>query len=284
MENTEKNGEITESKALKVKSYRINEETADKLKELSSDFGSTQGAFNKLMECYELQKSKDSVRLHKESIERFEDYITGITNIYLASLKENEDIEHRIEERYKATEEIRINEVNKANTNLTAALNDLLDAKKEIKLLEEEKLALEHSIEETTNENERSENELKKIIQEKDLRINSLRNDLKESLEKMKHSDSSIEKLKSLEDEIEAKSEIIDMLNRKVQDFKGIRSDMEERFKNEKNAIIQDFELKKREYAIELEEKSQEEIAKIRTEYSERLIEMQEKYLKFQNS
>lgn len=280
MENTEKNREIVESKALKVKSYRINEETADKLKELSSDFGSTQGAFNKLMECYELQKSKDSVKLHKESIERFEDYITGITNIYLASLKENEDIENRLEERYKATEELRINEVNQANTNLSSALNDLFDAKKALKHLKEEKAEYEKEKEAYIEKNEKMEVELRKIIDEKDLRINSLRNDLKESLEKIENSGNNIEKLKDLENEIEAKSELIDMLNRKIQEFKNIKSDMEERFKNDKEELIKNFELEKREYAIKLEEKSQEEISKIRTEYSERLIDMQEKYLK----
>ena len=65
---------MAEDNVLKPKSFRIDEETAEKFKQISAAIGvNQQEALSKLIGFYEFQTEK------KADIEQFETYVTAIT-------------------------------------------------------------------------------------------------------------------------------------------------------------------------------------------------------------
>ena len=63
---------MAESKELKPKSFRINDETAEKFKEISMNIGGNQQeTLSKLIEAYEFQAGKAVLTEKKADIEQF---------------------------------------------------------------------------------------------------------------------------------------------------------------------------------------------------------------------
>lgn len=82
-----------ESKELKPKSFRIDDVTYDKFKEISSQIGGNQQeALSKLIEAYEFQSGKAVLTEKKADIEQFERYVTALTRMFMGSLQENQDL------------------------------------------------------------------------------------------------------------------------------------------------------------------------------------------------
>lgn len=78
---------------LKTRSFRITDETADKIKEIANEIsGNQQETISKLIETYEFQKGKSLLTEKKADIEQFERYISCLTNMYMRTLEDNENI------------------------------------------------------------------------------------------------------------------------------------------------------------------------------------------------
>lgn len=88
---------MAEEKVLKPKTFRIDEETADKIRKIAETIGGNQQeAFAKLIETYELQSSKSTLPDQKTNIEQFERYVNALTHLYMASLETNQNAEETI--------------------------------------------------------------------------------------------------------------------------------------------------------------------------------------------
>lgn len=84
---------MAETKELKPKSFRIDEETAEKFKAISAELGNNQQqTLSKLIETYEFQKGKTVLNQKRGEIETFEKYVTILTRMYMDSLEHNENI------------------------------------------------------------------------------------------------------------------------------------------------------------------------------------------------
>lgn len=78
---------------LNPKSFRINDETAKKFKELSAQIGGNQQeTLAKLIETYEFQAGKAILTDKRADLEKFESYITLVTRMYMDSLEHNQNI------------------------------------------------------------------------------------------------------------------------------------------------------------------------------------------------
>lgn len=81
------------SEELKPKSFRIDDETAKKFKEISSSIGGNQQeTLSKLIESYEFQAGKAVLTEKKADIESFEKYVNALTRMYMGSLEDNQTI------------------------------------------------------------------------------------------------------------------------------------------------------------------------------------------------
>lgn len=93
--------EESRNKELKVKSFRVTEETFDKFKKIASDeFGNQGQCLDALIALYELENSKSTLIERKLEIESFQDYLNKINQLFLTSLQMSEDAGKRAEEEF----------------------------------------------------------------------------------------------------------------------------------------------------------------------------------------
>lgn len=84
---------MADGKELKPKSFRIDDETAEKFKEISTKIGSSQQeTLAKLIETFEFQAGKAVLTEKKADIEQFEKYVTAITRMFMGSLEDNQNL------------------------------------------------------------------------------------------------------------------------------------------------------------------------------------------------
>lgn len=96
-------GHMTESKEIKPKSFRIDDATADKIKEISQEIGGNQQqTLSKLLECYEMQKGKVILTERKAEIETFENYVTLLTRMYMGALEDNQNVTQTVRAEFES--------------------------------------------------------------------------------------------------------------------------------------------------------------------------------------
>ena len=76
---------------LKPKSFRIDDETNEKLKAIMKDFPNQNLALQKMVEVYEFQQGKESITDRKADIEEFEKYVSCLVRMYMTSLESNQN-------------------------------------------------------------------------------------------------------------------------------------------------------------------------------------------------
>ena len=94
---------MAESKELRPRSFRIDDETAERIKEISNTIGGNQQeTIAKLIEAYEFQSGKAVLTEKKADIEQFEKYITAITRMYMGCLEDNQNITETVRTEFDA--------------------------------------------------------------------------------------------------------------------------------------------------------------------------------------
>lgn len=94
---------MADGKELKPKSFRIDDETAEKFKEISNTIGGNQQeTLAKLIEAFEFQSGKIVLTEKKADIEQFEKYVTAITRMFMGSLEDNQNITETIRTEFDA--------------------------------------------------------------------------------------------------------------------------------------------------------------------------------------
>lgn len=168
---------MTEVKELKPKSFRIDEETAEKFKAISQELGNNQQqTLSKLIETYEFQKGKTVLSQKKSEIETFEKYVTVLTRMYMASLEDNQNVNETVQAEFEALltskDETIIelqNKVKQANENALKQQEIAKESREEVKILKD-------SIIEIEQENEKNQASKDAMISEKEKLIAALSN------------------------------------------------------------------------------------------------------------
>lgn len=92
-----------ESKELKPKSFRIDDATADRFKEIAAQIGGNQQeTLSKLIEAYEFQGGKAVLTEKKADIDQFEKYVNALTRMFMGSLQDNQDLAATIRTEFEA--------------------------------------------------------------------------------------------------------------------------------------------------------------------------------------
>lgn len=140
---------------LKPKSFRIDDETAEKFKEISSSIGGNQQeTLAKLIQAYEFQTGKAVLTEKKADIEQFEDYVTAITRMFMGSLNDNQNMKEIVRAQFDA----------QLNSKDTTILN-LQDENKGLKAERDQAVSIRANLEEQiTLLNDRIKNEYEKRL------------------------------------------------------------------------------------------------------------------------
>lgn len=152
---------MADGKELKPKSFRITDETAEKLKEIAATIGGNQQeVLAKLIETYELQTSKNVLSDKSAEIEQFERYITAISRMYMANLEDNQNITKTVQAEFDALLRSKDTTIQDLQEQLTVA-----------KQLKEES---GERVKAYADENDRLSNNIDKLTREHDAKLNSM--------------------------------------------------------------------------------------------------------------
>ena len=118
----EKESIIMADKELKPKSFRLDEETAEKFREISVAIGGNQQeTLAKLIEAYEFQTSKAILVDKKGDIEQFEKYVSALTRMYMGTLEDNQNLTETIRTEFDALLKSKDNTIQDLQSKLTVS-------------------------------------------------------------------------------------------------------------------------------------------------------------------
>lgn len=95
---------MAEEKTLKPVSYRIDDETKEKFKEITASIGGNQqDTMAALINAYYMQQKEIGLSDYKADIDRFQAYITSLVTMYTNSLQTNHDMRDTIMSQFEET-------------------------------------------------------------------------------------------------------------------------------------------------------------------------------------
>jgi len=190
---------MAESKELKPKSFRIDDETAEKFKEIAAAIGGNQQeTLAKLIESYEFQSGKSILTDKKPDIEQFEKYITAITRMYMGSLEDNQNMSEIVRTEFDALLKSKDSTIQNLQEQLAAAKQITEEASQNAKMLAEQNSNLKLECEILENDYKRHVEHLQTMLTDKDHLNKALTdscNDLKERLNQVSESDNKLSSL-----------------------------------------------------------------------------------------
>lgn len=127
---------------LKPKSFRIDDEVANRIKLITNEIGGNQQeAFAKMIESYEFQKGKAKIIGRKEDVEKFESHITILTRMFMNVLEDGQNITATVKSEFEAllvskdttiadlqAKTTEIKELKEGKSNLETKLNEILSS------------------------------------------------------------------------------------------------------------------------------------------------------------
>lgn len=270
---------MAEGKELKPKSFRIDDETAEKFKEISSAIGGNQQqTLAKLIEAYQFQAGKVILANRKDDIDQFEKYISCLTNMYMRSLEDNQNITDSVRTEFDAL-------LNSKDTIIQNLQSELITAKQlkeeaviKSKTYSEENLRLNSLLDRQEKEYNTRLNDLQDMLEDK----NSLNKALTDSCNNLK---AKIESMEGAAEQTASLQEELEQLRNKHEKVTQEHANLEQRIKQEQEAhskSISDLQQHEKDTLSQFKEQSQLAIEKaiLETErrYQEQIQEIKKQH------
>lgn len=281
---------MADGKELKPKSFRIDDETAEKFKELSNTIGGNQQeTLAKLIEAFEFQSGKAILTDKKADIEQFEKYVSAITRMFMGSLEDNQNITETVRTEFDALLKSKDATIQDLQEKLTVAKQLKEDATLKARAHADENARLNNVIDSLNNEYNSKMDDMQSMLSDKDSLNKALTdscNDLKTKIEGMKEAaeQSAIfrEELEQLKKEhekvIRERSDLEKQMQQErtahekaISEFRQHEADALERLK-EQLQIAQDKAV------LQIEKSYQEQIQKLKADKQAEVDKYQQKY------
>lgn len=270
---------MAEGKELKPKSFRIDDETAEKFKEISSAIGGNQQqTLAKLIETYQFQAGKVILANRKDDIDQFEKYVSCLTNMYMRSLEDNQNITDSVRTEFDAL-------LNSKDTIIQNLQSELITAKQlkeeaviKSKTYSEENLRLNSLLDRQEKEYNTRLNDLQDMLEDK----NSLNKALTDSCNNLK---TKIESMEGAAEQTASLQKELEQLRNKHEKVTQEHANLEQRIKQEQEAhskSISDLQQHEKDTLSQFKEQSQLAIEKaiLETErrYQEQIQEIKKQH------
>ena len=158
-----------DNKVLKPKSFRIDDETADKFKEISAIIGGNQQeTLAKLIEAFEFQSGKAILTERKADIEQFEKHVTAITRMYMSSLEDNQNITETVRTEFDALLKSKDATIQDLQEKLTVAKQQKEDAALKARAYADENVRLNEVINSLGDEYNSKMDDMQAMLSDKD--------------------------------------------------------------------------------------------------------------------
>ena len=224
---------MADGKELKPKSFRIDDETAEKFKEISNTIGGNQQeTLAKLIEAFEFQSGKAVLTEKKADIEQFEKYITAITRMYMGSLEDNQNITETVRTEFDALLTSKDAVIQDLQEKLTAAKQVKEDATMKARTHADENARLHEVIDSLNHEYNTKMDDLQSMLSDKD----NLNKALTDSCNELKVK---IEGIRESAEQSAAFKKELEQLKREHEKIIRKQSDLEKQMQQEQAAHAQ---------------------------------------------
>lgn len=285
---------MSDTKELKPKSFRIDDETAEKFKQISNELGNNQQAtLSKLIETYEFQKGKSILLDKKDDIETFEKYVTLLTRMFMNSLEDNQNITETVRSEFDALltskdttiqdlqEKVEYFKFNKKNSDvqLSTINQTVKDLTLKIKDLESHisssRKEFENTLIDKDNLNKAltdSCNSLKERIEDLTLQHSSL-------LEEVKETDNLRSQNRTLQNDVSELLKKVETLTTELKQANSKLLESQEKFKEILSTVEEKSHITLEKALLELSKKHQEQIQLLNEEKQHEIDKYQRKYM-----
>lgn len=270
---------MADDKILKPKSFRIDDETADKFKEISANIGANQQeTLSKLIEAYEFQNGKAILIKDKESIEQFERYITALTRMYMSSLESKQNVTETVRTEFDALMQSKDATIKDLQDKLTVAKQVEQDATSRAKSYADENKDLADTIAKMQQEHTQKITDMQQMLTDKENLNKALTdscNDLKSKMDQMTAAAQENEVLKKdVADLVASKNRLM----KNVEDHEKMISDLKQHEADALERQTQQFNIEKEKTVLELERKYQQQIQELKEQKQQEVDKYQKKY------
>ena len=224
---------MADGKELRPRSFRIDDETAERIKEISNTIGGNQQeTLAKLIEAFEFQSGKAVLTEKKADIEQFEKYITAITRMYMGSLEDNQNITETVRTEFDALLTSKDAVIQDLQEKLTAAKQVKEDATMKARTHADENARLHEVIDSLNHEYNTKMDDLQSMLSDKDNLNKALTDSCNELKVKIEGIRESAEKSAAFKKELE-------QLKREHEKIIRKQSDLEKQMQQEQAAHAQ---------------------------------------------
>ena len=281
---------MADDKILKPKSFRIDDETANKFKEISVSIGGNQQeTLAKLIEAYEFQSGKAILTEKKADIEQFEKYVTAITRMYMSSLEDNQNITETVRTEFDAMLKSKDTIIQDLQEQLTVTKQLKEDAAIKAKSHADENTRLNDYIKSLTDEYNSKNDDMQSMLIDKDNLNKALTdscNDLKLKVQSMRKDAEQLagirlelEKLKSEHDAlVKEKSDLEKQMEKEQADHNKVIADMQQHEKEVLERIKEQSQIALDKEVLDTERKYQKQIEKLKIDKQTEVDKYQQKY------
>lgn len=281
---------MADDKILKPKSFRIDDETADKFKEISATIGGNQQeTLAKLIEAFEFQSGKAVLTEKKADIDQFEKYVNAITRMYMSSLEDNQNITETVRTEFDALLKSKDATIQDLQEKLTVAKQLKEEATTRARSHADENNRLNSVIDSLNNEYNSKMDDMQSMLADKDKLNRALIdscNDLKGKVESMQQAAEQMadtkKALENLQNEHDRLMAICDKLQANLNEEKSkheqIVADMQKHESDALERVREQSQLALDKAVLEVEKKYQEQIEKLKTDKQLEVDKYQQKY------
>lgn len=267
---------MADEKEVKPKSFRINDATAAKFKEISSAIdGNQQETLAKLIEAYEFQTGKVILADRKSDIEQFERYTNAITRMFMGALEDNQNISNTVRTEFEALLQSKDATIQDLQSQLATSKQVKEDATAKAKSYSEENERLIKYIDTLKSEYESKLSSMSTMLNDKEKLNRALTdscNDLKSKMDTIvAEYDDVADMRKNLADLTQKMAEA----EKIISEQKKHEAEALEHCQFEREKAVLDIERKYQEQLQHLKEQKQSEIDTYQQKYFELLEKMQ---------
>ena len=281
---------MADDKVLKPKSFRIDDETADKFKEISAAIGGNQQeTLAKLIEAFEFQSGKAILTEKKADIDQFEKYVTAITRMYMSSLEDNQNITETVRTEFDALLKSKDATIQDLQEKLTVAKQLKEEATARAKTHADENARLNSVIDSLNTEYNSKMDDMQSMLADKDNLNKALTdscNDLKSKVESMIESSEQLavirKELEQLKSEhntvVKEKSDLEKQMNQEQTAHDKAIADLQQHEKEALERQKEQSQIALDKAVLEIEKKYQEQIEKLKADKQSEVDKYQQKY------
>ncbi len=281
---------MADGKELKPKSFRIDDETAEKFKEISNTIGGNQQeTFAKLIEAFEFQSGKAILTDKKADIEQFERYVTALTRMYMGSLEDNQNTTETVRTEFDALLKSKDATIQDLQEKLTAAKQLKEDATLKARAHADENARINGVIDSLNNEYNSKMDDMQSMLADKDSLNKALTdscNDLKTKAEGLKEAAeqsaalrAELEQLKKeYETVIRGKSELENQMQQEQAAHEKALSELRQHEAEALERLKEQSQIAQDKAVLRIEKSYQRQIQKLKAEKQAEVDKYQQKY------